>query len=155
MPIADVPPMMQERVVCSIASAIEYDIPANILLAVAETEGGRPGLYRGNANGTHDVGTMQFNTTYLKELSAYGITADDVASSGCYPYQLAAWRLRGHILHDQGDLWVRAANYHSRTPEYNAIYRDKLKASAARWAVWLSAHYHTRIVNASYDHITR
>ncbi|WP_442800286.1 SOS response-associated peptidase family protein [Pseudomonas sp. MS-1(2024)] len=34
----------------------------------------------------------------------YGITADDVAQAGCYSYDLAAWRLRGHIRNDSGDL---------------------------------------------------
>jgi hypothetical protein len=29
-----------------------------------------------NRNGTHDVGAMQFNTSYLKELSKYSITAE-------------------------------------------------------------------------------
>ncbi len=32
----DLPPDMQERVVCSITAAIKYEIPANILLAIAE-----------------------------------------------------------------------------------------------------------------------
>jgi len=32
----DLPPVMQEGVVCSIAAAIKYEIPANILLAIAE-----------------------------------------------------------------------------------------------------------------------
>ena len=124
--IADLPPMMQERVVCSIAAAAQYQIPANVVLAVAETEGGRPGQWVQNTNGTHDVGPMQFNTSYLGTLARYGITTADVAASGCYPYQLAAWRLALHLQNDAGDVWQRAANYHSRTPQYNAIYRGKL-----------------------------
>ena len=59
----DLPPDMQERVVCSITPAIKYEIPANILLAIAEKEGGRPGQWVRNSNGTHDVGSMQFNTS--------------------------------------------------------------------------------------------
>ena len=39
----DLPPDMQERVVCSITAAIKYEIPANILLAIVEKEGGKPG----------------------------------------------------------------------------------------------------------------
>jgi hypothetical protein len=58
----DLPPDMQERVVCSITAAIKYEIPANILLAIAEKEGGKPGQWVSNSNGTHDVGSMQFNT---------------------------------------------------------------------------------------------
>lgn len=124
---------MQERIVCSVTAAIKYEIPANILLAIAEKEGGKPGQWVSNRNGTHDVGTMQFNTAYLP----HGITADDVAQPGCYPFDLAAWRVRQHLKHDQGDIWTKAANYHSRTPKYNARYRDDLIAKAAKWAVWL------------------
>ena len=143
MIFTDLPPVMEERVVCSIEAAVKYGVPANIVLAVAELENGKPGMYRDNANGSQDIGAMQFNTRYLTDLSAYGITARDVAAKGCYPYELATWRLRNHILHDQGDLWTKAANYHSRTPEYNAAYQMKLKIAAVRWASWLEKHYKT------------
>ena len=39
----DLPPQLHERVVCSIAAAVKYGIPANIMLAVAEKEGGKAG----------------------------------------------------------------------------------------------------------------
>lgn len=143
MPV-DLPPSMHERVVCSIQAAIKYDVPANLVLAVAETEGGKPGQWVRNTNGTHDVGYMQFNTSYLAtQLARYGITAADVAASGCYAFELATWRLRGHLQNDQGDLWTRAANYHSRTPQYNTIYRAKLLVKAAKWESWLRARFDT------------
>jgi hypothetical protein len=143
MPFVDLPPQLQERVVCSIAAAVKYQIPANIVLAVAEKEAGKPGQWVRNTNGTHDVGPMQFNTAYLRDLTGYGITPDDVAAAGCYAFDLAAWRLRQHIKKDKGDLWTRAANYHSRTPQYNATYRADLLVKAARWADWLEARFVT------------
>ena len=134
MPI-DMPPQIHERIVCSIAAAVHYDVPANIVIAIAEKEAGKPGQWVRNTNGTHDVGAMQFNTAYLKTLTAqYGITAEDVAAEGCYAYDLAAWRLHGHIANDSGDLWTKAANYHSRTPYFNAIYRADLMKRANKWA---------------------
>lgn len=138
------PEPLQERVICSISAAAKYEIPANLLLAVAEKEAGRPGQWVRNENGTHDVGSLQFNTAYLRDLARYGITARDVAAAGCYPFDLAAWRLRLHIRHDRGDLWTRAANYHSRTPRYNAIYRADLMHRASRWADWLERNFVTR-----------
>lgn len=36
MPIADLPPPMQQRVVCAVSAAFKYEIPANILLAIAK-----------------------------------------------------------------------------------------------------------------------
>lgn len=100
--LADIPPQEQERVVCSISAAVKYDTPANIVLAIAEKEGGKPGQRVRNTNGTDDVGAMQFNTDYLKDLAKYGITANDVAAHGCYPFELAAWRIRMHIKNDSG-----------------------------------------------------
>lgn len=146
MPFIDLPPQLQERVICSISAAVKYEVPANIVLAVAEKEGGKPGQWVKNTNGTHDVGPMQFNTLYLGDLAKYGITANDVAAAGCYSFDLAAWRLRQHIRKDQGDLWTRAANYHSRTPQYNAVYRADLMRRAVKWADWLDARFVTRDV---------
>ena len=143
MPFFDLPPQLQERVVCSISAAVKYAVPANVVLAVAEKEAGKPGQWVRNSNGTHDVGTMQFNTSYLSDLARYGITADDVAAAGCYAFDLAAWRIRGHLKNDKGDLWTKAANYHSRTPRYNATYRSDLRVKAAKWADWLEACFGT------------
>lgn len=133
----DLPPDMQERIVCSVTAAIKYEIPANILLAIAEKEGGKPGQWVSNRNGTHDIGSMQFNTAYLGDLAQHGITPDAVAQPGCYPYDLAAWRIRQHLIKDQGDMWTKAANYHSRTPKYNSKYRADLIVKAVKWADWL------------------
>jgi hypothetical protein len=134
---------MQERIVCSITAAVKYEVAANIVLAVAEKEAGRPGQWVRNANGTADVGSMQFNTAYLHDLARYGITPEHVAAAGCYSYDLAAWRLRMHIKNDSGDLWTRAANYHSHTPEFNAIYRADLIRRSVKWADWLEARFPT------------
>ncbi|KGK67403.1 transglycosylase SLT domain-containing protein [Xanthomonas citri] len=140
---ADLPPQLQERVVCSITAAVKYEVPVNIVLAVAEKEGGKPGQWVRNSNGTHDVGPMQFNTAYLGDLARYGIRANDVAAAGCYSFDLAAWRLRMHIRNDKGDLWTKAANYHSRTSQYNAVYRADLMRKASKWADWLEARFVT------------
>ena len=144
MPFLDLPPNMEERVVCSITAAIKYEIPANLMLAVAEKENGPVGKSVRHANGSVDVGAMQFNVNYLKELNRkYGITADDAAQSGCYPYDLAAWRIRGHLRNDAGDIWTRASNYHSRTPSFNSLYRADLVKKAEKWGGWLSERFTT------------
>lgn len=148
MPFLDLPPQMQERVVCSISAAVKYEVAANIVLAVDEKEAGKPGQWVRNNNGTYDVGSMQFNTRYLQDLARYGITAAHVAAAGCYSHDLAAWRLRIHIKKDGGDIWTRAANYHSRTPEFNTVYRADLIRRAIKWADWLEARFPTHNVLA-------
>ena len=137
----DLPPDMQERIVCSVTAAIKYEIPANILLAIAEKEGGKPGQWVRNSNGTHDVGSMQFNTAYLGDLARYGITTEDVAQPGCYAFDLAVWRIRQHIKSDKGDIWPKASNDHSRTPKYNTKYRDDLIIKSTKWADWLENRF--------------
>ena len=133
----DLPPMQQERIACSIMAAIKYQVPANILLAIAEKEGGQPGMVVANKNVTYDIGSMQFNSAYLRDLRKYGIAPGHVATHGCYPYSLAAWRIRQHLLHDKGSIWIRVANYHSRTPRHNLRYQEDLVKKAEKWAYWL------------------
>lgn len=135
--------VVSERVSCSLGAALRYGVPANVVLAVAEQEGGRPGEWVANRNGTFDVGTLQFNTGYLRTLAGYGIGPVEAARPGCYAYHLAAWRLRQHLVHDGGDVWTRAANYHSRTPSLNAAYRAQIVPRGARWASWLHARWPT------------
>ena len=72
-----------------------------------------------------------------------------VTSRRGYPYQLAAWRLRGHLKNDRGDIWTRAANYHSRTLRYNARYRYQLQLKAHAWAQWLNTHFVTHAVDTA------
>ena len=139
----DLPPLQQERIVCSITAAIKYQVPANILLAIAETEGGKPGMVVANRNGTYDIGPMQFNSAYLNDLRKYGIGPAHVAANGCYPYDLAAWRLRQHLLHDKGDILTKAANYHSRTASHNQQYRGDLVKKTEKWAYWLQFNFST------------
>lgn len=135
----DLPPNLPEQVVCSIQASEQYDLAPEIVLSVAQAEGGHVGQWVKNTNGTYDVGVMQFNTAYLKSLEKFGITPDHVAGKGCFPYKLASWRIKKHITEDEGDLWTKVANYHSRTPRFNAIYRDKLIHFAKEWQSWLKA----------------
>jgi hypothetical protein len=137
---ADIPiQYQQERIECSLQAANHYRIPGLVLLAVAEQEGGKPGQKVRNSNGTYDYGVMQINTVSLSDLRPYGINENHVLAKGCYPYYLAAWRIAGHLQNDEGDIWQRAANYHSRTPYYNSVYRSNLIRRATKIASRLDA----------------
>jgi hypothetical protein len=131
------PPEVQARIVCSIQEAQRFGLPPSVMLAVAQIEGGRPGLARRNSNGTFDLGPMQLNTAWLATLRPYGVDPRWALAGGCYPYQLAAWRIRTHLVRDGGDYWTRVANYHSRTPSQNRPYRAQAIISAGRWNGWL------------------
>ena len=153
--LPQLPPEKQEMVVCAIGAGLSYDVPVNIVLAIAEQEAGKPGQWVKNSNGTYDVGAMQFNTAYLTELKRYGITAEAVSQPGCYSYQLAAWRLHGHLKNDKGDVWTRAANYHSRTPQYNLRYRAQLMRRAHKWHQWLEGQFLTHEVDKETADLSR
>lgn len=139
----NLPPDQQINVVCAITAASKYDIPTNIFLAVVEKEGGKPGQYVKNKNGTYDIGPLQFNTAYVKTLFKYNITYKDVEghNNSCYPYYLAAWRIKNHIVNDDGDLFKKVSNYHSRTPKYNSIYKIDLIKRSEKAAAYLNSHF--------------
>jgi hypothetical protein len=139
----NLPPAAQVPVVCAVSAATRYSVPVNIFLAVVEKEGGKPGQYVKNKNGTYDIGPLQFNTSYVKTLSKYGITYKSVEghNNSCYPYYLAAWRIKQHINNDNGDIYQKVSNYHSRTPHYNAIYREDLIKRSEKLAAYLNKHF--------------
>lgn len=148
MPLPYSAASMEQPIACSVSAAANHRIPAEVLLAVAEKEGGRAGQRVHNLNGTEDYGPLQFNSAYIASLASYGIRPSHVLYGGCYPYQLAAWRLYNHLAFDTGDFWTRAANFHSRTPGLNAIYREDLIRRADRWREWLRAHPQTMLMQA-------
>ena len=148
--ISDLPPQVpaeEARIWCSVEAAGRYALPPELVYAVSRTEGGRPGIAVENSNGTFDLGWMQFNTAFLRSLRSYGIKASDVQANTCYPFHLAAWRLRGHLEESplKGDAFTRAAWYHSRTPELNASYRARLIANARRFDYAKAAEYESRM----------
>lgn len=132
---------------CVIQAAIRQNVPANVLLALASVEGGKNGQLVRNKNGTYDIGHFQLNTMHFGKNGVFShISKDDAAWRGCYNAELAAWFLRQRLnAPGSVDYWTRVANYHSATPEFNAIYRGKLIPLAARWGRWLQANYKTSI----------
>ncbi|UXI68327.1 transglycosylase SLT domain-containing protein [Tahibacter amnicola] len=128
-------------VACVIEAARRQRVPANILLAIATIESGRNGQRVTNKNGTQDIGHFQINSIHWRGDLAV-VAQEDAAWRGCYNAELAAWILHRHLADPaEPDYWTRAANYHSRTPRFNAIYRGKLVPLAQRWGEWLRAHH--------------
>lgn len=132
---------------CVIQAALRQGVPANVLLAVASVESGKNGQYVRNTNGTDDLGHFQLNTIHFDTQAGVfrRVNKIDAAWRGCYNAELAAWFLRQRLDAPGGDYWVKAANYHSATAEYNSIYRRKLIPLAARWGRWIQANFPTTI----------
>ena len=128
---------------CALAASVRYDVPADALLSVYSVERGGADTWSRDANGTYDIGPLQFNTAYLAGLKRFGITPRAVEGRTCYPWFLAAWRIHNQLVEDSGGFWTRVARYHSATPRYVEDYRRKLLEYDPRWRAWLIAHYPT------------
>lgn len=131
---------------CVLDAARRQNVPANVLLAIASVEGGKNGQFVGNTNGSQDIGHFQINSIHFSRGGQFAespsITRQDVAWRGCYNAALAAWMVRKKIDENMDqDYWTRVANYHSKTPKYNAIYRKKLIPLAVKWGNWLQQRY--------------
>ncbi len=127
---------------CVVQAAVKQSVPANVLLAIASIEGGKNGQQVGNGNGTRDMSHFQINTsTYRAELAPFGVQMHDVQWRGCYNAELAAFLLRKRLSEKGSDFWIKAANYHSKTPRFNLIYRQKLVVLSTQWAAWLEYKY--------------
>ncbi len=127
---------------CVVQAAARQSVPANVLLAIASIEGGKNGQQVGNGNGTKDMSHFQINTsTYKSELAPYGVRLHDVQWRGCYNAELAAYLLRKRLSEKGSNFWIKAANYHSKTPHFNQIYRKKLLVLSTQWARWLEYKY--------------
>lgn len=144
-PVVDHRPVTMQ---CVLNAAIQRNVPANVLLAIEQIEGGSLGLAKPNKNGTLDFGPWQINSTHLKELSDYGVPKEVskyyLMHDGCYGAEYAAYRLQKCFadpdLQGKG-FWTRAACYHSKTPKYNLIYQGKLRPLSEKWGAWLSQHF--------------
>ncbi len=135
---------------CVIQASNYQGIPANVLLAIGSMEGGKNGQAVRNINGTYDLGHMQINTSTFKgEIAKYGISMQEVQWNGCKNVAIAAYLLKKRLIENsQQDFWTRVANYHSKTPFYNARYKSKLMPLAQRWADWLRVKYNsTKVVS--------
>lgn len=130
---------------CVVQAAAKRQVPANVLLGLATVEDGKNGQTVRNTNGTYDISHFQINTrTFKSELQPYGVKLTDLQWRGCYNAELAAYLLARHLNDPKSqhkDFWTRAANYHSKTPRFNAIYRKKLISASTGWANWLRFNY--------------
>jgi hypothetical protein len=59
---------------CINAAAIQYHIPAKLIISILNVERGETGLAQRNKNGSYDLGPMQINTSWWPKLYDYGIT---------------------------------------------------------------------------------
>lgn len=98
---------------CLQSAAKKYKVPYNLLLAIRQQEAGVIGMTQKAAR-SHDMGVMQINTLWLKEIKKQhpNITWKTVSHSACVNAYFAGSILRYNIDKAKGDLWAGVGNYH-------------------------------------------
>lgn len=125
---------------CLMMAAQTYNVPPAVMLGIMHVEGGRVGQAVGpNANGTYDLGPMQINTLWVKDLSRYWKVHYNVAfkmikDDPCVNANVAAWILRQR-LNESGNLTLAIAHYHSKTPRFGYVYARKVIGAMKRMAL--------------------
>jgi hypothetical protein len=109
---------------CIHQAAVQYQVPAQIIVSVLKTEDGRTGVAKQNTNGSYDFGPMQINSIWLPIIAKYGYTQADIENNGCMNVKVGTWIL-SQSLTQQTKLWQGVGNYHSHTVTLNQRYAEK------------------------------
>lgn len=122
----DIPPIEPAPLTheCIMETAVRFDLPARLLYAILQVEGGKVGLKSKNNNGTFDLGPMQINTIWIEHFKPY-VNPEQILYNGCINLQVGAWILKSRI-NEAGDFWEGVGAYHSRTPHLNVRYQKKV-----------------------------
>lgn len=130
----DLPPIDPPSVACGLLAAVEYQIPANLLLALRD-------VARQRQPPPNQSSALPIPAGAWNKLKAHGITAADADRPGCYVYELAAWHVRGLLREGRGDVWNRAADYFEGPCAQHPKTRLALMAAARPWTAWLRANF--------------
>jgi len=121
---------------CINEAAIEYHIPAKLLIAIVQVEHGKTAQIVKNKNGSYDLGPAQINSSWLPTLKAHGITQRDVQFDPCINIKVSAW-IAAKAIASENNLAAGIGNYHSHTRLYNRSYAQKIRVHLTKIQVLL------------------
>ena len=78
-----------------------------------------------------DIGIMQINSIWLPQLAKFGISRQSLFDQ-CLNIHVGAWILAQQI-QTYGNTWTAVGAYHSRTPERNQWYAQKVVHRLQTW----------------------
>ena len=78
-----------------------------------------------------DIGMMQINSIWLPQLAKFGISRDALFNP-CLNVHIGAWIL-AQQMQTYGNTWTAVGAYHSRTPDRNKWYADKVHNRLKAW----------------------
>lgn len=149
--MASAHPIGKPTLNCVVAAANTQRVPADLLLGIQSVERGQTGGSNSNSNNTYDIGAFQINSLFLPRIASMGGSEYDLSNRGCYNANVAAMLLREALQHPKKqslDFYSRASGYHSWTPRYNQIYRNKLIKYTQEWQQWLQANGMSNLISA-------
>lgn len=137
---------------CLKEASQRFRIPASLIRAIMDVEGGTTGRVSHNTNGSYDIGPMQINSIWLPEVEKRGGSLQLLLHHRCANIHFGAWLLSREMNGidpariDRASFWRAVGNYHSHTPQRNAYYAEKV------WQAWKRrmAQADSRIVQANY-----
>jgi hypothetical protein len=111
---------------CINHAAVEFHVPASLIVSVISIERGSIGRTSKNKNGTYDMGPMQINSSWLTTLKKYGYSANDIIYDACKNVYVGTWILASNIS-KSNEIWKGVGNFHSRKSSLNYTYSNKVK----------------------------
>lgn len=130
---------------CVDEAARRFLVPASLIAAVMDVEGGRVGAVSHNANGSFDIGPMQINSIWLPQVEKRGGSLELLLHHRCANIHFGAWLLSRELRGidperiDVATFWRAVANYHSRTPSLNERYAARV------WRAWMRRNQQTAL----------
>ncbi|MGE3919323.1 MAG: lytic transglycosylase domain-containing protein [Gammaproteobacteria bacterium] len=112
---------------CINQAAIQYFVPAKVIISVLSIENGQIGQAKLNKNGTYDYGPMQINSIWLDKVRPYGYTLEQIQYDPCVNVTVGTWILSQAIA-NAGSIWQGVGDYHSHTINKNLHYRTKVES---------------------------
>lgn len=123
--VADIPPSAV-TIQCVVEAAQLQKVPFAALVVIMAAEGGQVGRVSVNANGSYDIGPLQINSQWLRELKRHGISEALVLNNGCVNVLVGAWIYGQALAETRGDIWRAIGRYHS--PDRQLAWRYQQRA---------------------------
>ena len=119
-----------------------YRVSPSLLKAIASVESNfnSRAVNRANRDGSVDVGLMQINSRWFKQLKQYGISPESLRDDACTNIHVGAWILATNF-HAKGISWDAVGAYNagfSNKPSAvraRAIYINKVKKALQKQGV--------------------
>lgn len=110
---------------CFHNSAIKYNVPVDLLIAIAQTESSMRTNAINDNGSTQDLGVMQINTSWIPKLSReFGLKKHHLYEP-CTNIDIGAWVL-AHNFVQFGYTWNAVGAYNAKTPSKRVVYVRKV-----------------------------